>query len=148
MPQLALYLDETTARRLDEAARREGSSRSAWVRRAIASFLASNEDVYDLSIQSADPRWSSELREPSHPGEGERSSAMLSGAEGAFRQAQLEAFRQGRGLGDLVSEAVANYLESQGRQVEEDPVASGWGALNTDAETRSAVLQEDFLLDG
>ncbi|MCH9652050.1 MAG: ribbon-helix-helix domain-containing protein [Deltaproteobacteria bacterium] len=148
MPQLALYLDETTARRVDEASRQEGSSRSAWVRRAIASFLAGNDDVYDLSTRSIGSRLTSELREPTNLGEGEHGSVLPSGAEGAFRQAQLEAFRQGRGLGDLVSEAVTNYLESQGRRVEEDPVASGWGALSTDSETLSAVLQEDFLRDG
>jgi hypothetical protein len=35
MPQLAIYLDEDTARLLDAAARAEGLSRSNWVRNAI-----------------------------------------------------------------------------------------------------------------
>ncbi len=39
MTQLAIYLDEGTAERLDEAAQREGLSRSAWVRRAIQARL-------------------------------------------------------------------------------------------------------------
>lgn len=39
MPQLALYLDETTAKALDEAAAREGLSRSAWVRRNLRALL-------------------------------------------------------------------------------------------------------------
>lgn len=39
MPQLAIYLDEDTTRRLDEEAEREGISRSAWVRRAVQSRL-------------------------------------------------------------------------------------------------------------
>jgi ribbon-helix-helix CopG family protein len=37
MPQLAIYLDEQTARLLDRAARREGISRSAWVRSVVRS---------------------------------------------------------------------------------------------------------------
>jgi predicted transcriptional regulator len=40
MPQLAIYLDEKTARKLDAAARRSGMSRSAWVRRALEAQLA------------------------------------------------------------------------------------------------------------
>lgn len=41
MPQLAIYLDDETARRLDQEAEREGVSRSAWVRQAVASRLDS-----------------------------------------------------------------------------------------------------------
>lgn len=40
MPQLAIYLDEQTARLLDRAARREKISRSAWVRNAVRSQVA------------------------------------------------------------------------------------------------------------
>lgn len=39
MAQLAIYLDEQTARRLEEEAEREGISRSAWVRRAVQARL-------------------------------------------------------------------------------------------------------------
>jgi len=39
MAQLAVYLDEETALLLDEAARREGTSRSAVVREAIRTHL-------------------------------------------------------------------------------------------------------------
>lgn len=39
MAQLAIYLDDDMARRLDEEAKREGVSRSAWVRRAVESKL-------------------------------------------------------------------------------------------------------------
>lgn len=39
MPQLAIYLDDDTARQLDEAAAHEGLSRSAWVREAVRSRL-------------------------------------------------------------------------------------------------------------
>lgn len=39
MPQLAIYLDDDTTRRLDEEAEKEGISRSAWVRRAVQSRL-------------------------------------------------------------------------------------------------------------
>lgn len=40
MPQLALYLDPDTARRLDDAAKRAGTSRSAWARAALERKLA------------------------------------------------------------------------------------------------------------
>ena len=39
MPQLALYLDDETARRIDQAARSRGLSRSAWVRDVIQKQL-------------------------------------------------------------------------------------------------------------
>ncbi|HEV2855468.1 MAG TPA: CopG family transcriptional regulator [Thermoanaerobaculia bacterium] len=39
MSQLAIYLDDDTSRLLDEAAEREGVSRSAWVRQAVQSRL-------------------------------------------------------------------------------------------------------------
>ena len=39
MAQLALYLDEDTAKRVDDAARKEGLSRSAWVRSMIKKQL-------------------------------------------------------------------------------------------------------------
>ncbi len=39
MSQLAIYLDAATSRRLDEAARRDGVSRSAWVREAVQARL-------------------------------------------------------------------------------------------------------------
>jgi Ribbon-helix-helix protein, copG family len=39
MPQLAIYLDEETARLLSEASEREGISRSAWVRKAVETRL-------------------------------------------------------------------------------------------------------------
>lgn len=42
MAQLAIYLDDETARRLDEEADREGISRSAWVRRAVTRHLESS----------------------------------------------------------------------------------------------------------
>jgi predicted transcriptional regulator len=35
MAQLTIYIDDETARRLDERARREGKSRSAWASTAI-----------------------------------------------------------------------------------------------------------------
>jgi predicted transcriptional regulator len=41
LPQLAIYLDTETARKLDEAASKEGVSRSAWARRAIDTQLES-----------------------------------------------------------------------------------------------------------
>lgn len=39
MAQLALYLDEETARLLDKAAQKDGVSRSAWARQAIQAAL-------------------------------------------------------------------------------------------------------------
>jgi predicted transcriptional regulator len=39
MPQLAIYLDDETARQLEEASEREGLSRSAWVKRAVQAHL-------------------------------------------------------------------------------------------------------------
>ena len=39
MAQLAIYLDVETAKKLDEAASRDGISRSAWVRKAIENQL-------------------------------------------------------------------------------------------------------------
>ena len=39
MAQLAIYLDEETAKALDAAALRDGTSRSDWVRRAIRDRL-------------------------------------------------------------------------------------------------------------
>lgn len=39
MAQLAIYLDDETARLLDEAARKEGVSRSALARKAIRTHL-------------------------------------------------------------------------------------------------------------
>jgi predicted transcriptional regulator len=41
MPQLAIYLDDDTAKRLTEASEREGVSRSAWVRQAVEARLQS-----------------------------------------------------------------------------------------------------------
>lgn len=41
MPQLAIYLDEETAKLLTEASEREGISRSAWVRQAVEARLRS-----------------------------------------------------------------------------------------------------------
>lgn len=39
MPQLAIYLDDETAKQLSEASDREGISRSAWVKRAVQAHL-------------------------------------------------------------------------------------------------------------
>ncbi|HUU03372.1 MAG TPA: CopG family transcriptional regulator [Myxococcota bacterium] len=39
MAQLALYLDDETAKRIDQAARRRSMSRSAWVRNVILKQL-------------------------------------------------------------------------------------------------------------
>lgn len=39
MPQLAIYLDDETAKQLSEASDREGISRSAWVKRAVHAHL-------------------------------------------------------------------------------------------------------------
>ncbi len=39
MAQLALYLDDETARRVEQAARRAGVSRSAWVRSVLLKQL-------------------------------------------------------------------------------------------------------------
>jgi hypothetical protein len=40
MAQIALYLDEKTARKVGAAARRDGMSRSAWIRSAVEAKLA------------------------------------------------------------------------------------------------------------
>lgn len=40
MAQVTIYLQDETASRVDRAARREGLSRSAWVKRAVESQLA------------------------------------------------------------------------------------------------------------
>ncbi|MBI2838063.1 MAG: ribbon-helix-helix protein, CopG family [Acidobacteria bacterium] len=39
MPQLAIYLDSDTARKLDKVAKRDKLSRSAWVRKAVETQL-------------------------------------------------------------------------------------------------------------
>ena len=39
MAQLALYLDDETAKRIDQTARKSGMSRSAWVRSVILKQL-------------------------------------------------------------------------------------------------------------
>lgn len=41
MPQLAIYLDDETAKLLAEASEKEGVSRSAWVREAVEARLKS-----------------------------------------------------------------------------------------------------------
>ena len=41
MAQLAIYLDDDTAKRLEAAARKAGKSRSAWVRELVAEQLES-----------------------------------------------------------------------------------------------------------
>jgi predicted DNA-binding protein len=41
VPQLAIYLDDETAKLLAEASEREGISRSAWVRQAVEARLKS-----------------------------------------------------------------------------------------------------------
>jgi hypothetical protein len=40
MAQIAIYLDDETAHSVERAARRDGVSRSAWIRKAVKSQLA------------------------------------------------------------------------------------------------------------
>lgn len=44
MAQLTLYIDDETARKVNEAAAKEGLSRSAWVKTAIARHLQEELD--------------------------------------------------------------------------------------------------------
>lgn len=63
MAQLAIYLDEDTANRLDAAARKAGKSRSAWVRELVAERLESRlpEWWFDLLGTLEDGRTSVEI---------------------------------------------------------------------------------------
>lgn len=63
MPQLAIYLDTETARRLDEAASKDGLSRSAWVRKALVARLDSRfpESFFDVLGQWEDNREPEEI---------------------------------------------------------------------------------------
>ena len=63
MTQLAIYLDEKTAALLDEAARKDGLSRSAWVKRAIQSSLTHQlpESFFDVLGTWEDARSSEEI---------------------------------------------------------------------------------------
>ena len=63
MTQLAIYLDEKTAALLDEAARKDGLSRSAWVKRAIQSSLTHQlpESFFDVLGTWEDERSSEEI---------------------------------------------------------------------------------------
>lgn len=58
MSQLALYLDEETARLLDEAAEKDGLSRSAWARQAIKAALKNRlpESFFDVLGKWEDSR--------------------------------------------------------------------------------------------
>ena len=51
MPQLALYIDEQLAERLDKAAKASGKSKSKWVSEAIESVLKDQwpEDFFELA---------------------------------------------------------------------------------------------------
>ena len=53
MPQLAIYLDDDTARLLDEAASEAGLSRSAWVREAIRFRLQEHTMASLLNLYGA-----------------------------------------------------------------------------------------------
>ena len=39
MAQVAIYIDDETMKRVDKAAKKEGASRSAWVKRAVEERL-------------------------------------------------------------------------------------------------------------
>jgi predicted transcriptional regulator len=58
MPQVAIYLDDSTARKVDRVARRERLSRSAWVRRAVEAQLAGRlpESFFEVLGQWEDTR--------------------------------------------------------------------------------------------
>jgi len=63
MPQLAIYLDDQTAKLLDEAAHRAGTSRSAWVRDAVQTRLANRlpESFFELYGSWEDDRSPEEI---------------------------------------------------------------------------------------
>ncbi len=65
MSQLALYLDEETARLLDEAAKKDGLSRSAWAREAIQAALKNRlpESFFNVLGKWEDSRSSEEILE-------------------------------------------------------------------------------------
>ena len=63
MAQLAIYLDEDTASRLDAAARKAGKSRSAWVRELVSERLEDRlpDWWFDLLGTLEDDRTSDEI---------------------------------------------------------------------------------------
>ena len=65
MSQLAIYLDEETARMLDRAAKKEGVSRSAWAREAIRAALRNRlpESFFEVLGSWEDGRSAEEILE-------------------------------------------------------------------------------------
>jgi len=141
MPQLNIYLDDTLAQRLDQAASEAGASRSSWVRQAIEARLGpGGEQAYPMIAGDSLP---AEVRQGQIP-------AAVGGLRPVVRQQlELEALRTSSDVDSLVAEAVEAFLLNAGRLLEDDPVGASWGAITADpAEVLRILAEEDALLDG
>lgn len=68
--------------------------------------------------------------------------------EGLFRRARLESARQGRGISDILAEALLDYLERKGRHETSGVVADTWSVLSLDrGQVKKILGEEDGLLD-
>jgi Ribbon-helix-helix protein, copG family len=140
MPQINIYLDEDTARRMDEAAAVEGTSRSSWVREAIQLRL-------DPGPDEGYPRFDGDPL-PAEVRQGQVATVVRKLRPVVRRQLELEALRMSSDVESLVAQAVEAFLLNAGRPLEDDPVAASWGALAMDpAEVVRILAEEDELLD-
>lgn len=80
MAQLAIYLDDQTAKRLEAAARKAGKSRSAWVRELVSERLESRfpEEWYATFGSWQDDRTPEEILQEIRSGPEQRERASFS----------------------------------------------------------------------
>jgi len=68
--------------------------------------------------------------------------------EALFRRARLESARQGRGISDILAEALEDYLQRKGRHETSGVVADTWSVLSLDRGQVKRILgEEDGLLE-
>lgn len=60
---------------------------------------------------------------------------------------KLEALRFGRSLQAVVIEALAHYLEQDGRAADQNPVAASWATFGAPRALVESILAEDSLLE-
>jgi hypothetical protein len=63
--------------------------------------------------------------------------------EALFRRARLESARQGRGISDILAEALEDYLQRKGRHETSGVVADTWSVLSLDRGQVKRILGEE-----
>lgn len=79
MPQLAIYIDDKTQKKIDQAAKREGKSRSLWVKEAIVQKIEGGipESWFNLWGSWEDTRSTDEIIQDIKRGYQESERALL-----------------------------------------------------------------------